>query len=110
MKGKLLSQILEQGAKNIGSGGFLQYDEWISQNKDNQKTEFWLGKQPIDPNKSYKVLITDFLLTGKEKGLPYLTRDNPDIQNVAEPDSKNKADLQNDLRLAIIDYLKKGGK
>lgn len=110
MKGKLLSQILEQGAKNIGSGGFLQYDEWISQNKDNQKTEFWLGKQPIEPNKLYKVLITDFLLTGKEKGLPYLTRDNPDIQNVAEPDSKNKADLQNDLRLAIIDYLKKGGK
>lgn len=110
MKGKLLTQILEQGAKNIGSGGFLQYDEWISINKDNTKTEFWLGKQPIDPNKSYKVLITDFLLTGKEKGLSYLTRDNPDILKITEPDPQNKADMQNDLRLAIIGYLKKGGK
>lgn len=106
MKGSLLNKVLQQGAANVGSGGFLQYDEWVTLT-DN---EFWVGKQRIEPQKVYTVLITDFLMTGKEKGLSYLNRDNPDIVKVSEPDPANKADLQNDIRLAVIEHFKKGGR
>jgi 5'-nucleotidase / UDP-sugar diphosphatase len=66
MKGTLLERVLARGKDNKGTGGFLQT---VS-----------TSDHPIQPNRTYRVAINDYLLTGKETGLPYLTRDNPDLK------------------------------
>ena len=50
-------------------------------------------------------MTNDFLLTGKERNLGFFTKQNPDIQSVIEtfPDG----DVRNDIRKAVIAYLKK---
>lgn len=80
--GALLARVLAVGASNVGTGGFLHY----------------AGPAPIDPAASYPVAISDFLLTGGEANLGFLTRQNPEISNIT--------DLR-DIRLALIDELKK---
>jgi 5'-nucleotidase len=46
---------------------------------------------PLDPARSYKVAINDFLLTGREAKLDFLTRDSPDVTNVADHGDVRKA-------------------
>ena len=92
IKGSLLKKILDQGVQNKGSGGFLQY-AGISGG-----TGAWaLNDTPIQDNTEYQVAFTDFLLTGRETGLDYLTRDNPDLTVVGE---------KGDVRLALSTRLK----
>jgi hypothetical protein len=45
-----------------------------------------------------------------EQNFGYLTKDNPDIIKLTEPDPANKADLRNDIRFAVIEYFKKWKK
>ena len=40
--------------------------------------------QPIEPARSYRVVVPDFLLTGRERGLDFLTRDAPGVERVTE--------------------------
>jgi 5'-nucleotidase len=80
--GALLSRVLEIGEHNRGTGGFLHY----------------AGPTPIDPAARYPLAITDFLLTGGEANLGFLTRDNPEISDIT--------DLR-DIRMAVIDELKR---
>ncbi len=102
MKGKLLEKILTTGKSNIGIGGFLQYSSIIT-SVDKQ----WLiSGNPIVDEKIYRVAMTDFLITGGEANLGYLTKDNPDIVKIY-PVSKDLNDPRSDIRLAIIRYLKK---
>ena len=102
MKGDLLSKILTQGINNKGTGGFLLHNENL---KFDDATNTWsLSNLKIDPEKIYHVAITDFLLTGGEANLTYLTPNNPGIVKVYEPQSQ-KASLS-DIRTVIINYLK----
>jgi 5'-nucleotidase len=80
--GALLSKVLEIGARNVGTGGFLHYS----------------GPKSIDPAGRYTLVLTDFLLTGGESNLGFLTRQNPEISDIT--------DLR-DIRMAVIDELKK---
>jgi 5'-nucleotidase len=80
--GALLSRVLQIGAQNVGTGGFLHY----------------AGPKPIDPSARYTLAITDFLLTGGEANLGFLTRQNPEISDIT--------DLR-DIRMAVMDELKK---
>jgi 5'-nucleotidase/UDP-sugar diphosphatase len=80
--GALLSRVLSVGAANVGTGGFLHYT----------------GPSPIDPAARYTLAISDFLLTGGEANLGFLTRQNPGISNIT--------DLR-DIRMALIDELKR---
>jgi 5'-nucleotidase/UDP-sugar diphosphatase len=80
--GALLARVLQVGASNIGTGGFLHYT----------------GPKPADPAARYTLAISDFLLTGGEANLGFLTRQNPEITNVT--------DLR-DIRLAVIEELKR---
>lgn len=80
--GALLSRVLAVGASNVGTGGFLHY----------------AGPTPIDPAARHTVAISDFLLTGGEANLGFLTRQNPDISNIT--------DLR-DIRILLIDELKR---
>ena len=84
--GALLIRVLQIGEQNKGSGGYLQK----------------VGlPNVIDPNGRYTLAITDFLLTGGEANLGFLTRQNPEITNITE---------MRDIRMAVIDELKRRWK
>lgn len=92
MAGGLLRKVLDQGAANAGSGGLLHYA-----GIDRDEAGGWrVGGAPLDPAKTYRVALTDFLLTGREKGLDYLTPGNPDLQVLGD---------RGDVRRALIDEL-----
>jgi len=94
--GALLSRVLQIGERNRGSGGFLHY-AGITRDTDG----FKIDGRPIDPAERYTLAISDFLLTGGEANLGFLTRTNPDVTNVT--------DLR-DVRMAVIDELKRAGR
>ena len=104
ISGELLMKVLEVGWSNTGSGGYLQWDRI-----DREEDVFTINNEKIDPNRSYKIITTDFLLTGLESNLDFFKKDNPGISNVVEAVESDKDDLRNDIRSALIHYLKNGG-
>jgi 2',3'-cyclic-nucleotide 2'-phosphodiesterase (5'-nucleotidase family) len=100
MKGSLLIKIINTGVKNAGSGGFLQY----SASLNNNNNTWSLNNTPVDAGKTYKVAITDFLMTGGEANMDFLTKDNPDIVKVY-PVFTDLNDSRSDVRRAIIRYM-----
>jgi 2',3'-cyclic-nucleotide 2'-phosphodiesterase (5'-nucleotidase family) len=104
MKGSLLIKILNAGKKNVGSGGFLQYSAALT-NEVNAGVAIWyLKNNPIDAGKTYKIAMTDFLMTGGEANLDFLTKDNPDMVKVS-PVFTDLNDSRSDVRRAIIRYM-----
>lgn len=101
IKGSLLVKTLEAGRKNIGSGGFLQYSENLSFAND----KWLLNSQPIDPTKTYRVALPEFLLTGKEGNMDFLNPTNVDVVKVYP--AAEKSDPRFDIRLAVVRYLEK---
>lgn len=112
MKGALLLKTLEAHAGNVGLGGYLQL--WQLTSSDGK----WLVKgQPIEPQKTYRVVMSDFLLTGAEQNMGFLkaditdaatgTTNNPDVLKIQRADPKNKNDLRADVRHALIAYWRK---
>lgn len=102
MRGRLLERILQTGLENKGSGGYLQWDK-IEYNE--AKKEWKINGNLLDVNKEYVVVTSDFLLTGKERNLDFFVKTNPDIISVG--DSFPEGDVRNDIRKAVIAYLKK---
>lgn len=101
MKGSLLQQVLETGRKNVGIGGYLQ----------SQPTSYvaasgiWsVNNGIINPDKTYRVAMSDFLLTGKEANLDFLNEKNPGITKVY-PAETGSTNAKSDIRLAIVKYL-----
>jgi 5'-nucleotidase / UDP-sugar diphosphatase len=91
--GALLARVLEVGEQNRGTGGFLQH-AGITRTTSG----FEIDGRPIDPARRYTLAISDFLLTGGEANLAFLTRANPEVSEVT--------DLR-DVRKAVIDELKR---
>ena len=81
--GTLLSKVLQVGEQNRGTGGFLHAAGVPA---------------TIDPAGRYSVVTSDFLLTGGEANLEFLTRGNPGLSDIA--------DLR-DIRMVLIDELKR---
>lgn len=105
MKGSLLIKILNAGKKNIGSGGFLQSSATL-----NSDSSTWSLKNiPVDAGKVYKVAITDFLMTGGEANLDFITKDNPDMVKVY-PVFTDLNDARSDVRRAIIRFMELMGQ
>jgi 2',3'-cyclic-nucleotide 2'-phosphodiesterase (5'-nucleotidase family) len=104
MKGILLKQILEAGRKNGGIGGFLHYSSDLFYDAINSQWTF--KKIPINDDAVFKVALTDFLLTGGEANMGFLTKDNPGIIKVY-PTYTAVSDPRSDIRLAIIRYMEK---
>lgn len=102
MKGSLLVRIMAASLKNKGIGGFLQYSpELVNVNG----TGNWsLHGNPIDPDKVYKIALTDFLMTGGEANMDFLKKDNPEIIKIY-PTHTDVTDARSDIRLAIIKYI-----
>ena len=91
MEGAQLRQTLEAGEANIGSGGFLhlvgirrQGDGWIVNGK------------PLDPAAAYSVAMPEYLMTGQESRMSFLTRDR--MRGVED---------RRDIRLVLIDELRR---
>jgi len=84
--GALLSRVLDIGRRNRGTGGYLQTAGI---------------PERIDPAAKYTLAISDFLLTGGEANLGFLTRDNPEVSDIQE---------LRDIRMAVIDELKRRWK
>ncbi len=81
MSGSLLLRVLDQGRANAGTGGYLQ----LANVTRNPGGDGWLvDGAAVDVGRSYAVAINDFLLTGREIKLDFLTRDNPDVTVVSE--------------------------
>ncbi|MFN0213557.1 MAG: bifunctional metallophosphatase/5'-nucleotidase [Saprospiraceae bacterium] len=111
MKGGLLRKTLETGLTNKGNGGFLQ----LSKARFDQATGKWfIGANSLDDNKLYRVALPDFLLSGNESNMGFLKAsvgadgksDNLEIPEIVKPDPKDKSDLRNDVRLALIKHLR----
>jgi 5'-nucleotidase / UDP-sugar diphosphatase len=96
MTGALLTRALDAGLKNKGSGGWLQYA-----NLEHTPAGWTIKGQPIDPAKTYKIAITDFLMTGGERGIEFLNRQDPGVQKVLE---------HRDIRFAVIEEMRKKWK
>lgn len=101
LKGKLLSDVLDYGEKASGTGAYLQRYNFAKNNSG----KWNIDNKPIEPEKTYTVAMTDFLLLGLD--IPFLTADHEGIVSVYRPKEKETA---KDVRKAIIDYLKAGGK
>lgn len=104
MKGSLLIKTLEAGGKNVGIGGFLHYSPDLLFNADSKTWS--LKNEPLNPEKKYRVALTDFLLTGGEANMDFLKKENPEIVKVY-PAPVNMSDPKFDIRLALIKYLEK---
>jgi 5'-nucleotidase/UDP-sugar diphosphatase len=88
MPGSLLVKVFDAGERNRGTGGFLSVlgasrsgDRWYVQGK------------PLNPSTRYTVAMPEYLMTGREANLPFLTRTNPLIGHVTD---------MRDIRQALI--------
>jgi 5'-nucleotidase len=104
MKGSLLKEILEAGRKNTGIGGFLHYSSAVFYDAINQQWTY--QKTAIENELVYKVALTDFLMTGGEANMGFLSSSNPAIIKVY-PAVTTITDPRSDIRLAIIQYMEK---
>lgn len=97
--GNLLFGILRFSENAKGNGAYLQYSGL------EKKGEDWLiGGKALDREGSYTIALTDFLLRGLD--IPFLTEENTGISAIYKPNGDDKDDLRNDIRKAIIEYLK----
>lgn len=92
LEGALLGRVLEMGENNQGLGGYLH--SWGTQ----RRSDGWhIGDKPLDPAARYRVALTEFLLTGGEVNMSFLTRNNPQVHDLHE---------LRDIRRVLIDELK----
>ncbi len=94
MKGELLIKVLGQGLANSGSGGYLQ-----KANVTYKTGEWQINGNSVSNDAFYKVAILDFLLSGKETGLDYLTPAHEQIKVISEGRG-------NDIRHLVADELR----
>ena len=90
--GSLLASVLDIGMKNQGTGGYLH--TW---GVTREGTGWLVQGKPLDAAARYRVAVTDFLLTGGETNLGFLTEANPGVHDVQ---------YLRDVRMALIDALR----
>lgn len=103
MKGNILKKTLDIGLVNKGTGGFLQ---WHNIEYDKAKKTWKINKKPLDLDKTYRVMATYYLMTGKETRLDFLKEGKPGIILIDVPVKDDKNDVRSDIRKAVIDYMK----
>jgi 5'-nucleotidase len=92
LDGGLLIQVLNAGVDNQGTGGFLH-----ARGATRLEGQWSVNGQPVDATRRYTVAVPEFLLTGGETRLKFLTRTNPQVHDVLE---------LSDIRQAVITELK----
>lgn len=112
IRGSLLRKTLEAGAGNRGNGGYLQLKNI---RRDEAGKQWFIAEKALDDNKTYLLVLPEFLLTGNEQNMGFLKASldengkstNPDILSIQKADPKDKNDLRNDIRQALIFYLRR---
>lgn len=104
MKGALLQKALETAFAHPANGCFLQYDR-IERNK---KGVWQVSGKKIQPDKTYRVAVNDYVVSGQQQYLEFLNAQHPQMVKITAPSETETLKL--DLRKAVIDYLRKGGK
>ena len=103
--GNLLHKILDTGLANRGKGG------WLHTEGVERKGKKWkIGGKKLRTHEHYQIAIPEFLLTGGETNMEWLTEKNPEIIQIIKPDPKKTEDLRNDVRKALVTYMRKIGK
>lgn len=105
--GDLLKIVLDVGMRNKGTGGYLQLDKIEFREMDNS---WWVNGTPLDVNKTYRIALNDFLISGREIRLDFFTENHQGVRAVYKPTENDKNDPRNDIRSAITAYLKGGGR
>jgi 5'-nucleotidase len=96
MDGATLKRVLEIGNQNVGIGGFLHPFGIALENGT------WVvGGKPLDPAAKYSVGMPEFLLTGGETRLDFLSSDNPQLSDVR---------VFRDIRRVVMDELQLFGR
>ena len=101
MTGTLLKKLLEAHAQKRGDGAFLQMN---GIEFDEPSLTFKIGNRMLIADSKYIIGMNDFLLAGYD--YKFLTRETEGIINIVEPNPKDLKDTKNDLRRAVIDYLR----
>lgn len=111
MRGSMLRRTLEASMTNKGKGGYLQ----LRDIRHDEAARRWIvAEKPLDDARLYRVALPDFLLTGNEQNMEFLKASiaadgkssNPDIASIAKSNTNDKGDLRNDIRHAVIKYLR----
>jgi 5'-nucleotidase len=99
IEGGLLRKVLEQGMANRGQGGFLQ-TSGVRRDEEGWR----VNGEPLADGRAYRVAINDFLVSGKEQGLEFLSVSTPGLQAMCQ---ENR-----DIRFVFRDHLRKlyGGR
>lgn len=93
--GELLQRVLEQGRANRGTGGYLQT---ANVEYDGAGAGRWsIRGEALQPQRLYTVAVNDFLMSGKEQNLAFLSLAAPGVKLLAE---------KRDIRLAVIEALR----
>lgn len=79
MGGALLARVLDVGVTNQGTGGFLH-----ARGVTRQGNRWMVGTRPLNPALRYSVAITDFLMSGRETNMEFLTLTHPLVRDVQE--------------------------
>ena len=112
MRGSFLRRTLDTGWSNRGNGGYLQ---WANIRRDAGTGAWSVGDQPLEDARTYHVTLPDFLLTGSEQNMGFLqvnvtargtVTTPPEMPVVMRPDPRSKTDLRNDIRQALIVFLR----
>ena len=93
MTGALLKRTLEQGDANRGIGGFLLKD-----GAERSGQGWQIGGAPLDTLKRYTVVTPDFLVSGGEQNMAWLSERNPELRLLR---------TLSDVRLLLIDELRR---
>ncbi|MEM7402714.1 MAG: bifunctional metallophosphatase/5'-nucleotidase [Myxococcota bacterium] len=97
MQGTLVQKILDAGEKSRNEGSYLQrYPAQQLQGK------WQIGNQWLEPQKMYWVVMPNYLMTGLEVNMEFLTPRNPQVHAVIKPTDKKSL---RDIRLAFVKYL-----
>ncbi|MFL6197071.1 MAG: bifunctional metallophosphatase/5'-nucleotidase [Thermoanaerobaculia bacterium] len=92
IRGSLLARALDQGLAGKGTGAYLQ-----TANAARAAEGWTVSGQPLDPNRLYRIAISDYLAAGKEQGMDFL-KAGPDLTIVKG---------NRDQRMAVIDELRR---
>jgi 5'-nucleotidase / UDP-sugar diphosphatase len=103
IKGSELRKVLTAGLLSKGRGGYLQ---WYNIAFSDATKSFNINNSPLDENKNYHIVVNDFLLSGNETNFDFFTESNPNISNIQKLNPADATDLRNDIRKALIAYLK----
>ena len=96
IKGRLLKRVLDYGQLAAGTGAYLHRHNVTLQEKD-----WFVGGEKINPNKTYTVAFSDYLLKGFD--IPFLSDKNKEVLSVYHP---KETELAFDIRKAVVAYLK----